>query len=183
MDCLIRNTTGSRGRPNLLADRFFRAVRCYPPRLFHPEALAGRRRLPPVPGPRWGLYRPGPLVDQRDLLRPVLPATLVPRVTPPALDIPAGGPALHAIPAGLSLLVSRLDPYLLLALGSPWRPLHSWWPLGRTGWPRGPRRPSDPSLPSDPEGPWSDPRKLAGNPDSPQVVIFLTSIIDVIRGC
>ena len=27
------------------------------------------------------------------------------------------------------------------------------------------------------------PRKLAGNPDSPQVVIFLTSIIDVIRGC
>ena len=27
------------------------------------------------------------------------------------------------------------------------------------------------------------PRKLAGNPDFPQVVIFLTSIIDVIRGC
>ena len=34
-----------------------------------------------------------------------------------------------------------------------------------------------------PGGRSSRPRKLAGNPDSPQVVIFLTSIIDVIRGC
>ncbi len=111
-----------------------------------PGGPCGPTAPPAGPGPRWGLYPPGPLVDQRDLLRPVLPATLVPRVTPPALDIPAG-PALHAIPAGLSLLVSRLGPYLLPALGSPRRPLHSWWPLGRTGMAPRPATPVRPVTP------------------------------------